>query len=280
MSATLSTMANPAHLLSNSWTYLVDTYSQESLFVAGTFLIQLVVFWVPGLIYLFLDIYQPPFSQRHKIQPTLHIPLSQIRECILVVLRNQFLVSVPTQLLSYPMMVHTLHATKTLPSAAELARDLPVSFVVREILFYYSHRLLHHRSIYRYIHKSHHRFTAPIAISSEYAHPLEHVVSNILPIVAGPTLMRSHLVTLWIWISFTLMETLMVHSGYDFPGGIAKFHDFHHEKFTTCYGVTGFLDWVHGTDTGFRERHAKSGKGGKRGKAVMIAGSDIGRKEE
>ena len=40
----------------------------------------------------------------------------------------------------------------------------------------------------------------------------------------------------------------MVHSGYDFFAGKAKFHDEHHERFNLNYGSIGFLDWLHGTD--------------------------------
>ena len=29
-------------------------------------------------------------------------------------------------------------------------------------------------------------------------------------------------------------------------------HDFHHLKFTQCYGVLGILDYLHGTDSQFR----------------------------
>lgn len=31
----------------------------------------------------------------------------------------------------------------------------------------------------------HHKFTAPIAPSAEYAHPIEHLVANVIPIIAG-----------------------------------------------------------------------------------------------
>ena len=40
------------------------------------------------------------------------------------------------------------------------------------------------------IHKLHHDFKAPFGITAIYAHPLEHVVSNIMPIAAGPVILQ------------------------------------------------------------------------------------------
>jgi methylsterol monooxygenase len=40
------------------------------------------------------------------------------------------------------------------------------------------------------IHKQHHDFKQPFGIASVYAHPIEHVLSNLLPVLAGPAVMR------------------------------------------------------------------------------------------
>jgi sterol desaturase/sphingolipid hydroxylase (fatty acid hydroxylase superfamily) len=129
-----------------------------------------------------------------------------------------------------------------------MARDVIISIILREVIFYYVHRLLHHPSIYPIFHKPHHRFTAPVALAAQHATITEHIAANILPIAVPPKLLKSHIVTFWVFLTLELLETTTVHSGYDFLAGSARMHDLHHEKFVVCFGTVGLLDWLHKTD--------------------------------
>jgi sterol desaturase/sphingolipid hydroxylase (fatty acid hydroxylase superfamily) len=126
---------------------------------------------------------------------------------------------------------------------------------------------LHHKSIYKYIHKKHHTFKESIGIASEYAHPVEDVLANTIPTIGGCLVMGSHVAVLWIWLAIRVAETVDAHSGYRFPlspfamlgfQGGAERHDFHHSHNVGCYGsFTVFWDQVMGTDAAFLEYKKK-----------------------
>lgn len=64
---------------------------------------------------------------------------------------------------------------------------------------YFAHRGLHHKSIYKHIHKLHHEFSAPFGLAAEYAHPIEILVLG-MGTVGGPLL--------WCWASGGNMHIL------------------------------------------------------------------------
>lgn len=104
-------------------------------------------------------------------------------------------------------------------------------FILQDKDHIFIFRLFHHPRLYKHIHKIHHEWTAPTSIVSIYAHPLEHVVSNLLPVALGPIIMGSHLATAWLWFSLALMSTTVAHSGYHLPlFPSPEAHDYHHLK--------------------------------------------------
>ncbi|KAG8231541.1 hypothetical protein J437_LFUL008082 [Ladona fulva] len=212
---------------------------------------------------------KPAALRRYKIQPGTNEPVEskKLMKVILTVLFNQIVVGLPFAYVSLWLMTYRgLQPIRELPTFHWVLFEMAILILVEEIGFYYSHRFLHNRYLYRVIHKKHHEWTAPIAVTAVYCHPIEHIFSNLLPPFLGVLLMGSHVATAWLWFSLAILSTLNAHSGIH---PIPKYNHFingldNHgadvlgHMFNQCYGVLGLMDRLHGTDSVFRSTQAYS----------------------
>ncbi|XP_052281980.1 fatty acid hydroxylase domain-containing protein 2-like isoform X2 [Dreissena polymorpha] len=243
----------------NNWDCIYEKWGRDNEIIfgcIGTFLVTTCVFWLGNAFFLVLDVYGIPQSlQKYKIQENVEFEMSKLWKAIRVVLVNHFIVGLPFCLgITFTYQMRGCSFSGELPTFHWVLLEILVFSLVEEFFFYYTHRLLHHPKLYKQIHKRHHEWTAPIGIVSIYAHPLEHLISNVLPPALGPLLMGSHISTTWLWFSLALMSTTIAHCGYHLPLlPSPEAHDYHHLKFNQNFGVLGVLDRLHGTDTVFRQ---------------------------
>ncbi len=119
---------------------------------------------------------------------------------------------------------------------------------LHDTYFYWAHRLMHHRRLYRLFHKTHHHSTNPSPWASFSFHPSETIVEvAFFPIMAF--ILPLHYMALLIAIMFQMIVNVYGHSGYElFPRywishPILKYintsthHNYHHKEFHHNYGL-------------------------------------------
>jgi len=255
---------NPWDPWTKPWNIFLDTFGEDkyNLWVYGTVFVTTTFYWLACAGYMFLDLTgKPLFLTKYKIQPEKNAPLStkKLMKVVLHVFFNQIALGVPAGILSWNLYKNDTDI-RLLPSLSIVLRDVLVCIILHDIWFYYGHRLLHHRLIYKHVHKIHHEWTAPIAPAAVYAHPFEHILTGQMSVSNGLLLMGTPIPAGWLWLCMISLQVLNDHSGYHFPLSFSpEFHDFHHLKFHTSYGWLGVTDWIHGTDSQFHrsEKHEK-----------------------
>jgi methylsterol monooxygenase len=230
------------------------------LFVFGTYGVTSLFWWLFAGIYTFVDYTgTPAFLIKYKIQQDKNfpVPAAHIWKAAKRALFNQLLL-IPFAAASYWLWEARSAGgpeLDTLPSLATTLKHILVCYLVSDIWFYHSHRILHHPFLYKHVHKTHHEWTAPFSLMSLYNHPVDHVFGNQGSLSMGVLLMGSPLPVMWLWICIMLAQTIVDHCGYHLPlHSSPEFHDFHHLKFHTSYGMasgTGIWDWLYGTDDKF-----------------------------
>ena len=145
-------------------------------------------------------------------------------------------------------------------SFARISAGFATAHFVNDVGFYWSHRIVHHRKLYKYIHKQHHTYTGSIGVAAEYASPFESIISNALPTIGGMLFFGCHgsFLFLLVWLAARLQQTYEAHSGFCFYGtwpytifGLTNadacaYHDFHHSGNCGNFGAV-WLDWTFGT---------------------------------
>jgi len=81
-----------------------------------------------------------------------------------------------------------------------------------------AHQAFHTGLLYKYIHKIHHKYSAPFGLAVEYAHPAEVLILG-TGTIAGPILYTAfardlHIFSVYIWIVLRLFQAVDAHSGY------------------------------------------------------------------
>lgn len=252
-----------AHLVESAWQYLITRYSDFQLTTFGTFILHESVFFLSGLPFLLLE--RAGYFSKYKIQKKVNTPEAQTR-CIVRLIVYHLCVNLPVMLTSFPIFRYMgLTSSLPLPPWNVVLSQIVFYFIIEDFIFYWGHRILHTKWLYKHVHSVHHEYATPFGLTSEYAHPAEILFLGFATVI-GPALTGPHLFTLWLWMVLRVIETVEAHCGYHFPWspskfiplyGGADFHDYHHRVLYTESGnyasTFTYMDWLFGTDKGYQK---------------------------
>ena len=153
--------------------------------------------------------------------------------------------------------------------------SIPLMMLVHDFYFYWMHRLMHHRALFRHVHRVHHLSTNPTPMTSFSFHPLESVIEA-LGVTFVVFVMPTHFFALMIFETISTIINVYGHLGYElYPAGWSRHwfgrwintsvaHNTHHATARHNYGLY-FLFWdrLCGTlDPKYDARYAQAKRGG------------------
>nr|XP_040042182.1 methylsterol monooxygenase 1 isoform X1 [Gasterosteus aculeatus aculeatus] len=209
--------------LKHAWDYMLDNYTKFQIATWGSLIVHEVIYFLfclPGFLFQFM-----PFMQKYKIQPDKPETWEKQWTCFKMLLFNHFCIQLPLICGTYYFteFFNIPYDWDSMPRWPLVLAQCFGCAVVEDTWHYFLHRLLHHRRIYKYIHKVHHEFTAPFGMQAEYAHPAETLILG-AGFFIGIMIFCNHVFFLWAWVSFRLLETIDVHSGLRHPSEPAAPH--------------------------------------------------------
>ncbi|XP_078481000.1 fatty acid hydroxylase domain-containing protein 2-like [Ciona intestinalis] len=244
--------------LDEQWSKILWLFNHNDrlIFTFGTSLVHFLSFLVINIFFMYVDYTgKPAWMLKYKIQKDKHFPVKPRRFfwCCAVVLFNEILSCVLIYL-TYPIMKYTgMSCDQPVPQLWKMYLLFVAFGHFGYSAFHYFHRLMHHPSIYKYCHKMHHEWIAPISIAAVYSHPIDHIVSNFIPYFIGPILLGSHLSIAWWWIIYAQTTSSIHHSNYHLPFLTSpQYHNYHHVKFNQNYSEA-LLDDFHQTNSEYQK---------------------------
>jgi len=252
--AALTKAVEPAYFaIAKAW--LANGWSERWFFIIGLMLVHLTLYVGMNGFFLYCDV--NGVLEKYKLRRTATMGPSWdlIYDTWKQAFIGQFIIGPPTGYFIYDAFKYfgMPAMDAPLPSFFYLMAFYSAAHIANGHLFYWSHRLVHSKMLYKFIHKQHHMYKGTIGFSAEYANPIEQIVSNQGPTVIGCLLAGSHVCVFLLWIATRLEQTYEGHSGYCFYGTFlhklgltnaegAAFHDFHHtgNRYVHCIFLLGF----------------------------------------
>jgi lathosterol oxidase len=207
-------------------------------------------FMVAGVAFLFFYILLVPLISFKKIQANFPGLKDYFREITYSFFTMGLFALIPFFFVKNPSIaVHTT-LYKHIPDHGWLYFFLafPLMAIMHDTYFYWAHRLMHHKKLFKLFHLVHHQSTNPSPWAAYSFHPLEAMVEiGIYPIFLFT--IPIHYLHFIIFFLLSIIYNVYGHLGYElYPGGFSKnwfgkwintsvSHNQHHQYFKGNYGL-------------------------------------------
>lgn len=210
---------------------------------------------VAGLFFLlFYGLLHKNISHK-KIQQRLPKRHDYLREIAYSILTIFIFAFVPLTILHVPAVAkHTTFYTRIEDHGwLYFFLAFPLMLLLHDTYFYWTHRTMHHKKLFRTLHLVHHKSTNPSPWAAYAFHPLEAIVEAGIFAVFLFTI-PIHPLHLFIFFFFMIVYNVYGHLGYElYPAGFNKHwlgkwintsvnHNQHHQYFKGNYGLY-FMTW-------------------------------------
>jgi Delta7-sterol 5-desaturase len=135
---------------------------------------------------------------------------------------------------------------------AYLIFSLVVAIMFHDFYFYWTHRLMHNKRIFRYVHSIHHESTNPSPWAAYAFHPWEALIQSlVMPILVFS--LPLHPLAAFLFLAYMIIRNVIGHLGFEIlPKGFTKnkwlnwntvvtHHNMHHEHFHSNFGL--YFTW-------------------------------------
>jgi sterol desaturase/sphingolipid hydroxylase (fatty acid hydroxylase superfamily) len=259
-----------------TWSMLIMSHSPLEIEVVGSIAVRLIFYWIPALMFTLFELGMPGMSRDLKTRRGKKVAGDVMFSVGLYSLLNQG-IATAIQGLVHAAFAYLLtpkyslfNIGTTLPMPWNIIKDTLVILILREILTYPIHRyVLHNRRNFprcARLHQVHHQYAESpcFALKAHYAHPLDYLLLQFLPLYLPAYLYRLHLLTFFVILAIVSLESALIYSGYDIfwglLGGTVRRVNRHHSPGgdDKDFGIWGIIDWTVGT-AGGRSRPEEEG---------------------
>jgi Delta7-sterol 5-desaturase len=148
-----------------------------------------------------------------------------------------------------------------------LVLSFPLTVIFHDFYFYWTHRFMHLKKVYKYVHRVHHESTNPSPWAAYAFHPWEAVIQALVFPIMLLTI-PLHPIVITLFLLYMIIRNVIGHLGFEiFPRGWTKnkwlswttavtHHNIHHERFHTNYGLyfTWWDRWMKTEDSAYHKQ--------------------------